>query len=205
MDRNIMNEKILDCRGLACPGPVLNTKNYIEEKNAAEFTVIVDNAAAKENVLRFLERSYYLAEVKEENGDFTIKAFKKSGNGYCEIMEQAEHAEKNSMILIGAEYFGKGDDYLGRKLMINFIETLKEAEGELYVIVFLNAGVKLTAEGSPVLDTLKYLEKKDIKILVCGTCLTHFNLLEKKQVGETTNMLDIVSAMRLVDKVIDIT
>ncbi|MBW2216951.1 MAG: sulfurtransferase-like selenium metabolism protein YedF, partial [Deltaproteobacteria bacterium] len=43
-----------------------------------------------------------------------------------------------------------------------------------------------------------------ISILVCGTCLEHFNLLEKKQVGETTNMLDIVIAMQLADKVITI-
>jgi hypothetical protein len=39
---------------------------------------------------------------------------------------------------------------------------------------------------------------------VCGTCLNHFNLIERKQVGETTNMLDIVTAMQLADKVINI-
>jgi len=48
------------------------------------------------------------------------------------------------------------------------------------------------------------LEKDGIHILVCGTCLTHFNLLDQKQVGETTNMLDIVTAMQLADKVINI-
>jgi hypothetical protein len=35
--------------------------------------------------------------------------------------------------------------------------------------------------------------------------LNHFGLLEKKQVGETTNMLDIVTALQLADKVISIT
>ncbi|MGD8671214.1 MAG: sulfurtransferase-like selenium metabolism protein YedF, partial [Desulfobacterales bacterium] len=30
------------------------------------------------------------------------------------------------------------------------------------------------------------------------------NLLEQKQVGETTNMLDIVTAMQLADKVINV-
>ena len=42
------------------------------------------------------------------------------------------------------------------------------------------------------------------KILVCGTCLNHLNLLEKKMVGETTNMLDIVTAMQLADKVVNL-
>ena len=41
-------------------------------------------------------------------------------------------------------------------------------------------------------------------ILVCGTCLDHFDLLGRKQVGETTNMLDVVTAMQLADKVINI-
>jgi len=68
----------------------------------------------------------------------------------------------------------------------------------------VNGGVKLTTSGSDVLTVLKELEGDGIHILVCGTCLTHFNLLKKKRVGETTNMLDIVTAMQLADKVINI-
>jgi intracellular sulfur oxidation DsrE/DsrF family protein len=64
--------------------------------------------------------------------------------------------------------------------------------------------VKLTAEDTEKLASLRELEENGIAILVCGTCLEHFNLLEKKQVGETTNMLDIVTAMQLADKVINI-
>lgn len=41
-------------------------------------------------------------------------------------------------------------------------------------------------------------------VLQAKECLDHFNLLNKKQVGETTNMLDIVTAMQLEDKVINI-
>ncbi|MBW1767386.1 MAG: DsrE family protein, partial [Deltaproteobacteria bacterium] len=59
-------------------------------------------------------------------------------------------------------------------------------------------------EGSDVLPVIQELENDGIHILVCGTCLTHFNLLDQKQVGETTNMLDIVTAMQLADKVINI-
>jgi hypothetical protein len=47
-------------------------------------------------------------------------------------------------------------------------------------------------------------EKGSLKILVCGTCLNNFNLLERKQVGEITNILDIVIAMELANKVISI-
>jgi hypothetical protein len=53
-------------------------------------------------------------------------------------------------------------------------------------------------------EDLEELEAAGITILVCGTCLDYFNLLERKQVGQTTNMLDIVTAMQLADKVINI-
>ena len=75
---------------------------------------------------------------------------------------------------------------------------------ELWRLVFVNNGVKLAIKDSEVLPILKEYEKDGLYILVCGTCLTHFNLLDKKQVGETTNMLDIVTAMQLADKVINI-
>jgi hypothetical protein len=48
------------------------------------------------------------------------------------------------------------------------------------------------------------MKRKALTILVCGTCLEHFDLLDRKQVGTTTNMLDIVTAMQLADKVISL-
>ena len=76
---------------------------------------------------------------------------------------------------------------------------------ELWCLVLLNSGVKLTVAGSEVLASLQTLEQEGVMELVCGTCLNHFQLLEHKQVGETTNMLDIVTHMQLADKVISFT
>jgi selenium metabolism protein YedF len=106
--------------------------------------------------------------------------------------------------MAATDRMGFGDDELGKKLMINFIKTLKEMGKELWRLVFVNNGVKLAIEGSAALEALKELEESGITILVCGTCLDHFKLLEKKKVGETTNMLDIVTAMQVADKVINI-
>ncbi|MBW1649464.1 MAG: sulfurtransferase-like selenium metabolism protein YedF [Deltaproteobacteria bacterium] len=198
-----MSKVRLDCRGLACPGPVITVKNSIEAENINQLTVIVDNPAAKENVIKFLNKYGYNTEADQENTDFIIEASK--NECACTIIEDNEFINKKTLILIGSQYLGKGDNELGENLMINFINTLKEFQGEIWTIIFLNSGVRLAVEGSPVLDTLKYLEEKNIKILVCGTCLERFNLLEKKEAGETTNMLDIVSAMRVANKVIDIT
>ena len=106
---------------------------------------------------------------------------------------------------MGADRLGRGDDVLGTKLMASFISTLKEMGPDLWCVVMLNAGVKLAVAGSEVLAGLQDLEHSGVRLLVCGTCLTYFKLLEAKQVGETTNMLDIVTAMQLADKVITLT
>jgi selenium metabolism protein YedF len=99
---------------------------------------------------------------------------------------------------------GFGDDELGRKLMVNYLRTLDEMGEDLWRLVFVNNGVKLTIDESEVVADLKKYENEGIKILVCGTCLTHFDLLDRKQVGITTNMLDIVTAMQNADKVISL-
>ena len=42
-------------RGLACPAPVLQTKATLQEEKPDSVSVVVDNAAAQQNVQRFLE------------------------------------------------------------------------------------------------------------------------------------------------------
>ena len=74
----------------------------------------------------------------------------------------------------------------------------------LWRIIMLNGGVSLATKNSPVIAELQALEQNGVGILVCGTCLEHFNLLEQKSVGETTNMLDVVTSLQLADKVIRI-
>lgn len=88
--------------------------------------------------------------------------------------------------------------------MVSFLRTLKEMGDDLWRLVFVNNGVKLTIDGSEILKDLKAYDSRGFKIMVCGTCLDHFKLLDRKQVGETTNILDIVTAMQLADKVINL-
>jgi selenium metabolism protein YedF len=88
--------------------------------------------------------------------------------------------------------------------MKSFLGTLNELETELWRLIFVNSGVYLTIEGSETYQLLQELEKEGRSILVCGTCLDHFNLVKRHRVGEATNMLDIVTAMQLADKIIKI-
>lgn len=202
-----MSEEKLDCRGLACPHPVLKAKEVIDRGGVTRLDIVVDNAAARENVSRFLGRMGYDVSVSEQEGAFEISGEKGASPGPCEVFTevQEEGAEQKIAVFVGTDRLGRGDDTLGRKLLLNFISTLKEMGTELWHLIFVNGGVKLTVQGSECLGSLRELQDEGVHILVCGTCLDHFGLLEKKEVGETTNMLDIISALQLADKVVSIT
>lgn len=192
--------KQIDCRGLACPKPVLETKAFIEVNPSEIFEVIVDNSVAVQNVTRFLASQHWTTTVTEKDGIFLITAAPPT----CELVFNEERPDSDLRILIfvPSDRLGSGDDELGKKLMKSFISTLKEIGKELWRIVFVNGGVRLTVGESPCLEDLKALEAAGVSILVCGTCLQHFGLVEKKQVGETTNMLDIVTSLQMASKVI---
>jgi len=194
----------IDARGLACPAPVLQTKATLREERPATVKVVVDNAASQQNVQRFLESQGFETVLENLGGDyFVIGRCGPAPEPAARAAAAPEAELKKIMVMCATDRMGSGDDELGLKLMVNFVRTLKEMGPELWRLVFVNNGVKLTIDGSEVLDDLKGYEKDGLKILVCGTCLNHFNLLERKRVGETTNMLDIVTAMQLADKVVN--
>ncbi len=197
--------KNIDARDLACPGPVIKTKEIIEKEHPPVLNVIVDNKAASENVRRFFESRRYEVSIRQEVNDFHVSGRYK-GDSQCEetACGMIKTDVKKIMVMITSNRMGHGDDELGGKLMVSFLKTLKEMGPELWRLVFVNNGVKLTVAGAEVLPVLQETEKNGTRILVCGTCLNHFNLLDKKMAGETTNMLDIVTAMQLADKVINI-
>lgn len=211
----------IDARGLACPAPVLQIKAVIEEEPPIEINVVVDNEAARQNVVRFLESQQYGVSAREDGGDFQIsgrrmdpvpessatpasEASSASAASPAAVGDKPEAGQRKIMVMVATNCIGHGDEGLGGKLMASFIKTLKEMTPDLWRLVLVNSGVKLSIDESEVLDDLVDLAKSGVHILVCGTCLTHFDLMERKQVGETTNMLDIVTSMQLADKVINL-
>ena len=195
----------LDCRGLACPAPVLNTKKALDTKRPKRIVVLVDNEAAKENVCRFLGSQGFEVSIHVDGNDFHVSGTKMGGaDSKSPSIEEQEWEKQKIMVMVATDRMGYGDDVLGKKLMQSFLKTLREMGDELWRLVFVNNGVKLTIGDSEALPDLKELEDQGIHILVCGTCLNHFDILDNKKVGETTNMLDIVTAMQLADKVINI-
>ncbi len=57
--------KLLNCRGMACPQPVIRSRELVDA-GTAELEVLVDNEPAAENVERFLRgRGYAVDRAKE--------------------------------------------------------------------------------------------------------------------------------------------
>ena len=195
----------LDCRGLACPQPVMRSRDALAGGTQA-LEVLVDNEPARENVRRFFEgRGFSVATSQEGPDCWRISATAGDAATAPQQAEQAAPAaEGNSrtLVLITTETIGRGDDTLGGKLMGNFLATLPELGARLWRIVLINGGVKLASCPGPALDALKKMEAEGVSVLVCGTCLAHFGLLEATAVGDTSNMLDIVTSLDLATKVI---
>ena len=65
-----------------------------------------------------------------------------------------------------------------------------------------NGGVHLVVEDSPVIDALKSLEAKGVRLVLCSTCLNFYHLANQVQVGIVGGMSDIIEAQRRAGKVI---
>ncbi len=202
----------LDARGLACPGPVLLAKKTIDDQRPERLAMLVDNDAARENVGRFLGSRGFAVSVERQGDDYLLSGVLQGGGGgevaaespatSAAAQAQPAAAQPRVVVLIGSDQLGRGDEQLGGKLMVSYLKTLKEMGPELWQLIFVNGGVRLTLDDSPVLAELQEYERDGVIVLACGTCLAHFAVSERQRVGQSTNMLDIVTATQLADKVI---
>src|SRR4030042_3100253 len=108
-----MAEKTLDCRGLACPNPVIKTKELIDRGDVMELTVLVDTPAAQENVSRFLQRAGFQVSVAPR-GDAGAVTGVRTDAGPCRVVvAKPEEGLQKILVLMGADRLGRGDDGLG--------------------------------------------------------------------------------------------
>ena len=186
--------KVVDCRGLSCPQPVIQTKQAL--KKTDKVTVIVDNRAARDNVARLGESQGGRVSIDEKKDGIYI-TIERSRDGKQREKAPATQtpAHGRVVVVISSDQMGRGEEELGYILIRSFLHTLTEASGRPDTMIFFNTGVKLTVEGSVVLDDLQALEQGGVEILVCGTCLDYFGLKEKIAVGQISNMYTIAETM----------
>lgn len=190
----------IDARGVKCPQPVIMTKKALEEIEEGQIISIVDNITAKENVSRLASSMNLEYAIDEKDGCYYISINKIKDNKNENMNNEAD----NIVIVITSNKLGSGDNELGEVLMKSYTYALTEVSPVPKTIIFLNSGVKLTTEGSAVLDNIEKLQQAGVEIISCGTCLDFYGLKEKLMVGIVGNMYSIVEKMHNATKVINV-
>ena len=194
-------EKIIDCKGMNCPLPVVNAKKAAEELHADDvLTVLVDNEIAVQNLTRFAEHKGFNASA-EKKADKEYAVIMTISDAAAEETRDEEIAcvmdsrRRGMLVVLSANVMGTGDAKLGTSLMKAFVFALTKQDQLPDTILCYNTGAYLSCEGADTLEDLKLLESEGVTVLTCGTCLDFYGLKEKLAVGGVTNMYDIVERM----------
>ncbi len=197
--------KRLDERGKQCPLPVIEAKKALEASAPGEkVEVVVDNEIAVQNLSKMADHKG-LAVCSEKTGDREFLVTITAGERNDQASEAPAAAEevactpdgrrKGMVVVLSSNQMGQGDEALGKLLMKGFVFALTQQDMLPETILLYNSGAFLSCEGSDNLEDLKTLEAQGVEILTCGTCLNHYGLAEKRQVGGVTNMYEIVEKM----------
>lgn len=203
--------RTVNALGDACPIPLVKTKNAIKEMESEGGSVetLVDNEIAAQNLTKMANQKGYpvRSEKLEQNryrvvmtlGETTAEEkSQKSDETVC----IPDRRTDNTVVVISSSCMGEGDDALGAVLMKGFLYAISQQDELPTTILFYNGGAKLTCEDAPTLEDLKSMEAQGVEILTCGTCLNHYGLSEKLQVGSMTNMYVIAEKMTQASRIV---
>ena len=201
-------ERTIDCRGMACPLPVVNAKKASEEMHAGDVLhVLVDNEIAVQNLQRFSSHQGFVSsgEKRAENQYEVVISI--TGAQAAALAEEAaactpDSRKKGMLVILSGNVMGTGDARLGAALMKSFVFALTRQDQLPQTVLCYNTGAYLTCDGSDVLEDLKLLESEGVTILTCGTCLDFYGLRDKLAVGGVTNMYEIVELMEAASAIV---
>lgn len=195
----------LDERGKQCPLPVIEAKKALESSAPGEkVEVVVDNEIAVQNLTKMADnKGFAVCSEKTGEREFLVTITTGEGNGETaqapaaaeEVTCTPDGRRKGMVVVLSSNQMGQGDEVLGKLLMKGFVFALTQQDMLPETILLYNSGAFLSCEGSDNLEDLKTLEAQGVEILTCGTCLNHYGIAEKRQVGGVTNMYEIVEKM----------
>ena len=196
----------LDCRGLACPQPVIKVKKALDSVTEGTVIAFVDNETARENISLFAKNAGYSTDAIKENNEYRITITKGKGDAAAGSQSAHPPEEKtaSTVYLITSNLLGQGSPDLGQVLMKSLMVSLNEMAPPPEALLFLNTGVMSTCEGSSVLEQLQSLSTRGTTIISCGTCLDYYKLKDRLKVGRVGNMLEVNGYLSGPSKVITI-
>lgn len=203
----------INAEGMACPLPVVKTKEAIQSLNgqAAQVRTIVDNYVSVQNLTKFADqRGYKVSTEQIEGRNYAVTFDIPNGTEHAQEPEPTYDAcdntpapqKRNIVVVFDSKWIGEGDNALGELLTKSFIFAITKQDEYPSTMLFYNGGAFLTTTQSAMLEDLKALVGQGVRIITCGTCLNHFGITDQLKVGEVGNMYEIVETMMKADLVI---
>jgi len=205
-------KKYIDAIGKACPIPFMLAKKEIDNNNQ-EFTIVVDNKGAVENLRRLAKGTYYSFSTEAKDNFFNVTFTSQENNNGKEREQEKSYKDEATIVplvlqswtlFISKDTMGEGDRELGINLLRMHLYTINANNDLPTHIICMNSGVHVATKDEQTIATLRALEEKGVSITVCGTCLDFYSLLDKLQVGVIGNMYDITKILTSSPKVVSI-
>jgi TusA-related sulfurtransferase len=105
---------VVDCRGLACPQPVLTTQKALDQIEEGNLIVIVNNAVSSNNVERFALSQGCSVEVEQKGEEFQLHIRKPK------IGEETKKRGQKVVVYVHSQFLGVGEEALGTILIKSF-------------------------------------------------------------------------------------
>jgi len=132
----------VDARGLACPLPVVKTKQALDKLAAGKVFTIVDSPVARDNVIKLAQSLSLPVDVVAEGTDFILSIIKGGGVAVAEPETEAEAAilpepaGDKIVVLVLADKIGRPEAELGEALTKSFFYALTECSPLPRTVIF---------------------------------------------------------------------
>ncbi len=100
-------------------------------------------------------------------------------------------------VIVSRYGMGLGDDALAITLLRRYLKADLDTNEAADRYAFYNGGVNAALLDDDVNALLQQLESQGSMILLCGTCLDHFGLTEKLNVGRNACIGDVRESMAM--------
>jgi len=208
--------QLIDLRGLACPEPVLRTKQLLDKPEIESIEALVHDEINVQNLKR-LAMSFKLNCNWSQDGDFFRVKINRAPNHQAkaktdanskdttakQIQSQtASQTTKGTVVLINKDTFGEGDRDFSQNLLNVFLQTIFQAGHRPRAILLANSGVRLMNKNSPFLKILNDFRSEQVEVLACGLCVEFYGLKDYIPVEQVTNMFTISEYLFAAERVI---
>ena len=189
---------LIDARGKPCPQPVMMAKAAVDQ-GALEIEVHVDNDISAQNVLRFLGSQGFTSYRSGAATDIVVSGHREGGSTGSqrapEVPIPVSRSPEGIGVLFLGRTLGQESPELGEALIKAFLGTLAASSPPPATVALMNGGIFLALEECSTSEVLRAMESRGCRVLVCGTCVTHFGVADRLAAGTLSNMFEITDAM----------